>query len=516
MSRSATEKSRILVLDDDPGILLLQRKALERAGYEVIAVSSARKAWEEVNRQLPDLLVLDYQLGATETGLDFYRELRNKHGDRPAILVTGFSDEGRAIEALRAGIRDVVPKVGEYLNYLPEAVQRVLEQVSAAARLLETETANRAKDHFLAVLSHELRNPLTPVLAAVRILLEASNLPEDLVDPVRTIHRNVELEARLIDDLLDLTRVTRGKLELHLSPTDVHEKISDALKTIEAEVTAKKLQTNVDLQATQHIVQADAARLLQILWNVLKNAVKFTPDGGRITVHTFDSQSGRIRIEVQDTGIGIEPAILPGIFDPFEQGSRDVTRTFGGLGLGLSITRNLVEMHNGWITAHSDGTNRGAKITIELPGQAAAKRDGNGMRKGTDLSATHSIGQSVRVLLVEDHQDTCRLMARLLRGSGYHVATADSVSSALETAGTDRFDVLVSDIGLPDGSGFDLMRQLLARQPIKGVALSGFGMEEDVRRSKEAGFAEHLIKPVDPLRLERVIQSLTGREKQSA
>jgi signal transduction histidine kinase len=512
MSPPAGEKTTILVLDDDPGILLLQRKALERAGYSVITASSPGEALEAVATRMPDLFVLDYQLGGTETGLDFYRELRNRRGNRPAILVTGFSDEGRAIEALRAGIRDVVPKVGDYLNYLPEAVKRVLEQVKAGQRLIETEAANRAKDHFLAVLSHELRNPLTPVLTAVRLLLDAENLPEDLVDPVRIIGRNVELEARLIDDLLDLTRVTQGKLELELSPTDIHEKLRHALQTIDDGVQAKHQTVEQEFKAAHPAVRADSTRLLQILWNVLKNAVKFTPEGGRIWVRTSDGPSGSILIEVQDTGIGIDPAILPGIFDPFEQGGRDVTRSYGGLGLGLSITRNLVEMHGGRITAFSDGKGRGAKFVIELPTHAAEAATGQPTQVAKESVAQESV-RPVRVLLVEDHQDTCRMMARLLRGSGYHVATADSVSTALQTADSDHFDVMVSDIGLPDGSGFELMRRMLAKRPIKGVALSGFGMEEDVRRSKEAGFLEHLIKPVDPQRLEMVIQGLMGKGK---
>jgi CheY-like chemotaxis protein len=216
-----------------------------------------------------------------------------------------------------------------------------------------------------------------------------------------------------------------------------------------------------------------------------------------------------VRVEVIDTGVGIDPALLPSIFNAFEQGGRDVTRAYGGLGLGLNITKTLVDLHGGAITSHSDGKGRGATFAVELPATVPSKPSATQPQPCEPAVATSAANRDIRVLLVEDHPDTSRLMARLLRGSGYRVSTADSVSAALQTADTERFDVVVSDIGLPDGSGFDLIRQLLAKCPVKGIALSGFGMEEDVQRSKDAGFVEHLTKPIDPAKLEAVIHELT-------
>ncbi len=503
----------VFVVDDDEGILLLQRRALERAGYRVTTASSAEEAESAVARSDPDLLVLDYSLGGGLSGLDFYRSLRRRSADVPAILVTGFSDEGRAIEALRAGVRDVIPKVGDYLDYLPEAVGRVLAQVQSAQALAEAEAASRAKDQFLAILSHELRTPLTPVLTAVHMLLSSSDLPAHARETMEIVRRNVEMEARLIDDLLDLTRISRGKMQLQPSPTDLHEKLLNALQTVQDDVRGKRLELSKDFRATLTTVNADPTRLQQVFWNILKNAVKFTPEGGKVFIRTADAGDGRVRIEVTDTGIGIAPESLGRIFDVFEQGGKEVTRQFGGLGLGLNISKALVEAHGGRITAASAGIGQGATFAVELTacapsplskGQPCAAPPGANGSPPTD-------GRRVpRVLLVEDHRDTATMMARLLRRSGHHVTTADSVASALKVAGAERFDVVVSDIGLPDGSGLDLMRQLLVRHALKGIALSGFGMEEDVARSRQAGFIEHLVKPIDVTQLEKALKRIVS------
>ena len=247
-------------------------------------------------------------------------------------------------------------------------------------------------------------------------------------------------------------------------------------------------------------MQADAARLQQVLWNLLKNAVKFTPEGGAITVRTEDAGPNRVRIDVSDTGCGIAPAVLPDIFDAFVQG-RNVTRRHGGLGLGLSISKRLVEMHGGTLEGFSSGEGRGSTFTLLLPVTSMAVEEDSQPAQPTGEAAP---GRSI--LLVEDHPDTSKTMKKLLHHSGYQVRTADSVASALRAADAEAFDLLICDIGLPDGSGLDLMRQLLAKQPVKGIAVSGYGMEEDVRKSREAGFADHLTKPVDVRRLEEVIR----------
>lgn len=385
---------------------------------------------------------------------------------------------------------------------LLEATQRRAAEIDEARR--QAESASQAKDRFLAILSHELRTPLTPALSSAQLLELDPTLTADQRELIETIHRNVELEARLIDDLLDLTRISRGKLTLRLRPTDLHEQLAHVVQICSGEIEGKALQVTVDPRASRCHVQADPARLQQILWNLLRNAVKFTPRGGRIAVETSDDR-GRIHVSIRDNGIGIAPQRLGRLFEPFEQGGDSVTRSFGGLGLGLSISKGLADLHGGTITASSDGEGRGSTFVLTLPLIPVPEA-------GTPAPArqTETAGAECRVLLVEDHPDTARILARLLSRQGYVVRVAGSVAAALECADKEAFDILVSDIGLPDGSGLDLMRALVARQPIRGIALSGYGQEEDVRRSRDAGFSEHLVKPVEFSALLDAIRRLNG------
>lgn len=364
------------------------------------------------------------------------------------------------------------------------------------------EAASRAKDQFLAVLSHELRTPLTPVLMTTATLAADPGLPERLQSAMTVIRRNVELEARLIDDLLDLTRISRGKIELQLGPVDLHEKLRHVLQNVEAEARGKRLSLRVRLEADQSLCSADSARLQQILWNLLTNAVKFTPEGGHVDVRTTSAPEGRVRVEVTDSGIGIDSEMLPLIFNAFEQGGSDITRQFGGLGLGLSISKVLAELHGGLLTAASGGRGQGSTFLLELPVLAAGAASG---LPAVSADAPSGGAAGRRILLVEDHQDTAAVLAEFLRLRGYVVHTADSVGAAMRAASAESYDLVISDLGLPDGSGHDLMRHLRAGAAVRGIALSGYGMEEDIRKSREAGFLEHLTKPVNPRRLESVI-----------
>jgi PAS domain S-box-containing protein len=367
------------------------------------------------------------------------------------------------------------------------------------------EAANCAKDQFLAVLSHELRTPLTPVLTTVQVLEEEPGLPEDLRVWIEIIRSNVELEARLIDDLLDLTRITQGKLQLNVNTVDVHNVLGSVLDICRPDIQNKNIEVVVELEATQCSVRGDSARLQQVFWNLLKNAVKFTPSGGTITLRTLNETNGMLRVDVHDTGIGIEPEVLPKIFDAFEQGDRNITRLFGGLGLGLAISKTLIDTHGGAIEASSGGKGHGATFSVELPVsmQEPQKLDGN-----ESVPIGVRAGQSVRILIVEDNSDTSQVIQHLLERRGYTVHAVHSIGSALEVTSSQEFDLIISDIGLPDGSGIDLMRKLRQQKPIKGIAVSGYGMEEDIKRSIEAGFAEHLTKPISFRKLTEVIQTL--------
>jgi PAS domain S-box-containing protein len=354
------------------------------------------------------------------------------------------------------------------------------------------EAANAAKDRFLAILSHELRTPLTPVMALLSTIDGREDVSTSLREDLALIRRQIELEARLIDDLLDLTRITRGKLELNLEQVDLHETIRQALETCcKNEAAAKGLKVELSLEAIRHHVRGDAARLQQVFWNLIANAVKFTPADGSIFLRSVND-GGKLRVDVLDSGIGIEPDVLPRIFNAFEQGEKTVTRQFGGLGLGLAICRAIVELHGGTITARSQGAGKGSAFSVEL----APTQEAEPVETHPEHPAVGN-GNARRVLLVEDHEDTARIMARLLSGKGYHVTGAPTAAAALERAAQESFDIVVSDLGLPDRDGLDLIRDLKRLAPVPAIALSGFGMEEDIAKSKAAGFAEHLTKPIN-------------------
>jgi PAS domain S-box-containing protein len=393
--------------------------------------------------------------------------------------------------------------------------QQAQEELARAHR--EAQAASEAKDRFLATLSHELRTPLTPVLAVLS-RFETDPALAGHATELAMIRRNVELEARLIDDLLDLTRIASGKLELHRRQTDPREILEHALATVERPLAAKDLRLEVALAAEEHRLWADAPRLTQVFWNLLSNAVKFTPRGGRIAVRSIvEPRTHDLVVEVRDTGIGIEPEVLPRIFDAFEQSGRQITRRFGGLGLGLAVSRAIVDLHGGRLTAASEGRGRGAVFTVRLPSggiQEDLEETGAWLSRPRLSRPPAGGDRTLRILLVEDHEDTARAMAELLGLMGHEVTLAGSVNAALSSAEDavrgDGIDLVVSDLGLPDGSGRDLMRELIRRYGWKGIALSGYGMEDDVRRSHEAGFARHLTKPVDLDALRTAIRQVAG------
>ncbi|MFN2622670.1 MAG: response regulator [Chthoniobacterales bacterium] len=368
---------------------------------------------------------------------------------------------------------------------------------SAQKARTESERANRAKDSFLAMLSHELRTPLTPVLTSVVALEQTDDLPNELRSSLQMIRRNVELEARLIDDLLDLTRISKGKVQLNLDEVDAHLLLRSALEICQADIDKKNLTLVIEFAAEKASLQADPARLQQIFWNLIKNAVKFTPEAGRLEIRT-ENRDGELRVAISDTGMGIDAESLPKIFNAFEQGERT---QFGGLGLGLAISKALVETHHGKLIAESEGRDKGATFIAVFP-----LSETTGDAKQNASPAVPVPHKAMRVLLVEDHEDTNRSLTLLLRRRGYYVQPAHSVQAALEAAAHERFDVLISDIGLPDGSGIDLMAKLKDHHPIFGIALTGFGMEDDLRKSHEVGFNHHLVKPVDLNRLDALIQ----------
>jgi PAS domain S-box-containing protein len=389
---------------------------------------------------------------------------------------------------------------------------KVTRDTSDQARLREIEAekiaamnANAAKDEFLATLSHELRTPLTPALAALSFMAESVNeLPEKFRNDVHLIHRNVQLEARLIDDLLDLTRITTGKIELHKQTVDAHVVARDALGIARSDIHRKGLTVSTDWTAKDHFIWADPVRLEQVFWNLINNAVKFTGAKGELRIQTWN-QEGKFRFAITDTGIGIETGKQDALFNAFEQGERGTSRRFGGLGLGLAICKNLVELHGGTIGISSRGRGFGTTATVILNPQLRAVLTSTPSEPATDEPLT-----PLRILLVEDHNDTRRVLAGLLTRFGYEVFAVSTVKEARDIVHSQRLDAVLSDIGLPDGTGYDVIAETKLIGNIKGVALTGYGMSEDVNRSKEAGFEFHLTKPVDVAELRTILRKLSS------
>jgi PAS domain S-box-containing protein len=384
----------------------------------------------------------------------------------------------------------------------------------------EAESANRAKDRFLAVLSHELRTPLTPVLIAASSLLEQGDhtLDPSVRSVLEMVQRNVKLESRLIDDLLDVSRIARGRLVLDLETVDVHRAIRDCVEICRDETFVAGLEVELDLTARDHHVTGDHARLMQVFWNLVRNAARFTQDGGTLTIRTSNTpglgdEQGTgpggpsLIVEFADTGIGIDHAILDRIFDPFYQGDADIRQRSGGLGLGLAISRSIAEAHGGRLSVNSAGLEHGSTFRLELSTvPAGATTSPEPIVPPSDPPGRPGL----TVLLVEDNTDTLRYLTLILQQRNYKVVPVDRVSAALAAAEEARFDLLISDIELPDGTGLELMHGLGGGRTLPGIAMSGFGSEEDLRDSASAGFAEHLTKPIDLNRLESAIRRVTS------
>lgn len=386
------------------------------------------------------------------------------------------------------------------------------EQLYAAKEAAEN--ANRAKDDFLAALSHELRTPLSPVLMLAGEMERSPEVPAELREGFALIRHNVELEARLIDDLLDLTRITRGKFYLECRPLDLYAVLDKAIKTVRSTIEARGLTLQMDLAAPDHFVSADPVRLQQVFWNILKNAAKFTSPGGRILIHSRAEDRRMIQLSISDTGLGIGPENLERIFQAFEQVHHPSTHRFGGLGLGLAISRKLIEAHGGQIWAESGGAGQGTTFHLTLP--LISVEPSAAMPEGKDVAMVQARTVPLRILLVEDHEETQMILERLLKRRGHEVFSAGTVAKARELGTAHDFDLVISDIGLPDGNGFEVMTELRRLQPhLLGIALSGFGMEQDLRRSREAGFFAHLTKPVDMQVLDRTIEDAQHQEDEN-
>lgn len=539
---------RVLLIEDDPDDYLLTSELLAEIPGSKITVEWAKDydtGLTSLARCEHDACLLDYRLGKGD-GLALLREALHRGCKAPVILLTGEGDRDLAFQALEAGAADYLvkgeidavalersiryalqqkehalelqQKVAERTAKLEQANAALQESATQIRALFETaeaarlsaeaaksraEAATRAKDDFLAALSHELRTPLNPALLLATSLAEDMSLPTQVRDDINVIAKGIALQARLVDDLLDITRITGGKLRLDLRPIDAHAALLHAHEILRGDIEEQEIKMTLDLAAPHHTIKADAVRLQQIFWNVLKNAVKFTAHGGAVTVRTRNPEGqDNLEVEISDTGVGIEPEMLGRVFDTFIQEEHAEGHRFGGVGLGLAISRRLVELQKGSIEAESKGRGCGATFRIQLPLEkdtpsASAHRD-------SVEPVTAATGRR-HILLVEDHDQTRSTLVNLLERRGHVVAAVATMGAARARAVRGDCDLLISDLGLPDGDGYELMAELQRTLSLPGIALSGYGMDHDIARSRESGFFAHLTKPVDIRVLESAI-----------
>ena len=459
------------------------------AGGAVVYANFACRALlggEVVGRPLDDALPAAVTADAPAGGIS---------SERPAAFETSGFGEGR-----RFSVR-VRPGDGRATVYLRDVSGR-----------FAADEAVRGKDLFLGALSHELRTPLAPALMAVAAIQADTSLPDRVRDDLAMIRRNIELEVRLIDDLLDLNRVLHNRLPLTRENVGLHRLLKNAVESASVEARDKQIRFQFDLAAARDVVHADASRVQQVLVTLVRNAIKFSGVGGEIELSTLNPSSESIELHCRDFGIGVPADAMPKLFSAFDGTDTASSRKFGGMGLGLAIGRAVIELHNGTLTATSGGTGRGSSFVVGLP-LAEGSATAAAVPKAAPAAASAG---TLKLLLVEDHEDTARVLRRLLSLRGYDVRLATSATAALVAAENERFDLLISDIGLPDHNGYDLMRRLRDKGFGPGIAMTGYGREEDVEASRDAGFAAHVVKPVDLQQLDRTIQAVIGHRASEA
>ncbi len=513
MSTDVRSHIRVLNVNDNASSRYVTTRMLRRAGFQVVEAEAGGSAVRLARSERPHFLVLDVRL-PDMSGIDVCRKLKSDP-ETSSILVVQTSaslvtSDNRA-EGLRAG-------ADAYLAQPFEAAELIATLDSLLrGRRLESEArlkadaltqADQRKDEFLAMLAHELRNPLSAILTASRLLqTRGHEVVPRLAD---TIERQARHLARLVDDLLDISRITHGKIHLKREPVDLNQAVGRAIETCRPTLERKSQTLQVEPAPAAVAVAADPVRLEQVLSNVLGNASKYTPERGRIQVRVSTSErEGRpvALIDVVDDGIGLSPADLPRVFDLFFQVDTTLARSQSGLGIGLTMARRLVELHDGTIDAHSDGVGKGTRMTITLPVSdspegAGGSASGGGPRNGLRNTA---------VLLVDDNVDSCELMQMFLEAEGCHVTLAHDGEAAVRMVGEARFDVAIIDIGLPEMDGYQtasaIVETMGAQRP-RLIALTGYGREEDRARSRAAGFDVHLVKPIDPPALTAAMDEL--------
>ncbi len=514
----------ILIVDDQAVNVSLPERMLRGAGYTSIASTmDPHEVCELQRKNCYCLILLDLQMPGMD-GFQVMEGLKDVEKDSylPVLVIT--AQPGHKLRALQAGAKDFISKPFD----LAEVLTRVRNMLEVRLLHLESTRANHLKDEFLATVSHELRTPLNAILGWARMLGAKQVPPDRAGHAVAVIERNASALAYLIDDLLDVSRIVAGTLHLareHVNLVGVAQAAMDAVRPLAA---AKNVQLAcASDRAAIETVSGDAGRLEQVIWNLLANAIKFTPDGGRVDVFIAPSND-HMEVRVVDTGQGISPDFLPHVFERFRQADGATTRRHTGLGLGLAIVRQLVELHRGTVHASSLGVGRGATFTVCLPISAGEARPGEAATLGERRAAESAASpmprlprlDDLRILVVDDNPDGRALTSLVLTQAGASVEAVSSVRSALQRLDVERPDALVSDISLPDEDGYGLIRQIRQHEAEHGgflpaVALTGYARAQDRARSLAAGFQAHLPKPVDPVELTKAIAAITHHPRDS-
>jgi signal transduction histidine kinase len=523
--------ARLLVVDDEESLRITTAAIFENEGYIVDTASSGEEAIALLNDSDYDLVLTDLHMEGGD-GLSVLNQIRQQAPLTISVVLTGFASVESAIAALQEGAYDYLVKPCDIesmkhtirrgvehrrlmlaeqkarmdLQQLNLDLERRIEERTAELKRLNDELAeaNRAKDVFLATLSHELRTPLTPVVGWIKLLRSGTLDEKSVAQALDAIERNAWLQSRLIDDLLDTSRIATGKLHFEPKPTDLNVVVKAAVDTVRSSAAARNLDLAVSLWPASLVVMGEPVRLQQIAWNLISNAIKFTEPGGKVRV-TTGMNGAQAYLEVVDTGVGIEPEFLPHVFDRFRQADGSTSRRHGGLGLGLAIADALVKMHGGKVEAESDGVGAGSRFIFRI-GLAPS---GKAVPETMDQKA-HSL-EGLDVLIVEDSSDTLDLLSMIFSREGATVTTAASASEALQNAVIKRPNIIVSDIGMPDTDGYQLLEQLRllpGLNDVPAIAVSGYASEEDRERALAVGYLALVPKPIDLDVLFNLIQEL--------
>lgn len=513
-------EAKLLVVDDEESLRITTAAIFEREGYIVDTASSGDEAIDLISKTDYDLVLTDLHMEGGD-GLSVLSQIRRKAPLTISVVLTGFASVESAIAALQEGAYDYLIKPCDIesmkhtirrgvehrrlmlaeqkaradLQQLNLDLERRIEERTAELTRLNAELAeaNRAKDVFLATLSHELRTPLTPVVGWIKLLRSGTLDEKSVSQALDAIERNAWLQSRLIDDLLDTSRIATGKLHFEPKPTDLNVVVRAAVDTVRNSAAARNIDLSISLHGSSLVVMGEPVRLQQIAWNLVSNAIKFTDPGGKVSV-TTGLNGTEAHLTVVDTGVGIAPDFLPYVFDRFRQADGSTSRRHGGLGLGLAIADALAKMHGGRLHAQSDGEGKGATFTlrVELASTGAV------VLEKVDQKV-HSLA-GLDILIVEDSPDTLLLLSTMFRREGANVTTATSASEALQSAAMKRPQIIVSDIGMPETDGYQLLEQLRllpGLNDVPAIAISGYASEEDRTRALSVGYLALVPKPVD-------------------